>query len=101
MTKNVWIKHHDHVDGNVLAACDADCLGKTLMDGKINFEIKERFYKGELVTEKELASAMQEATNMNLVGVACTQVAIKEGLLNEKDLKYIQGVPHAIVVCIQ
>lgn len=100
MVDKIWVKHHDSVDGSVLAACDADVLGHELVDGKVHFEVKERFYKGELVTEKELAAAMQAATNMNLVGKNCIKVAVKEGLLNAKDVKLIQDVPHAIVVCL-
>ena len=44
----------------IVAACDADLLGKTLRLGKINFEVRRDFYQGSLVDVKEAIELINE-----------------------------------------
>lgn len=96
----IFFKQHPHENGTVFAACDAELVGQTLREGKIEFKVSERFYAGEKVNEKKFVQLLKESTNSNLVGKIVVELAIKEGLLNGLDVKYIQGVPHAIIVAI-
>jgi hypothetical protein len=70
---------------------------KTLTEGKIHFEVRESFYKGELTSEEKFKELLTQANNINLVGEKCVNLAVREGYLNEKDIIKIQGVPHALV----
>ena len=91
----IYIKVY-RVQGEVLlAACDEELLGKTFREGELKLEVKERFYKGELVEEDALEALLEEATIANLTGERCVQKAIELGYVDENRVLRIQGVPHA------
>ena len=84
---------------NVLvAACDADLLGKTLKYGKINFEIRRDFYSGILVQVEEAVDLIKTGTIVNLVGHVIVERAVKEKLIHPQAILDISGVPHAQIV---
>ncbi len=91
----IYVKIY-RVQGEVLlAACDEELLGKTLREGELKLEVKERFYKGDLVEEDALESLLEEATIANLTGERCVSKAIELGYVEEERVLYIEGIPHA------
>ncbi|CAD5243705.1 DUF424 domain-containing protein [Thermococcus camini] len=91
----IYVKVY-RVQGEVLlAACDEELLGKTFREGELKLEVKERFYRGELVEEDALDSLLHEATIANLTGERCVSKAIELGYVDEARVLRIQGVPHA------
>jgi len=91
----IYIKVY-RVQGEVLlAACDEELLGKTFREGEIKLEVKERFYRGELVEEDMLEGLLEEATIANLTGERCVSKAIELGYVHPERVLRVQGVPHA------
>jgi hypothetical protein len=91
----IYIKVY-RVQGEVLlAACDEELIGKTFREGELKLEVKERFYKGELVEEEKLKELLDEATIANLTGERCVSKAIELGYVDPERVLRIQGVPHA------
>ncbi|WP_297073374.1 DUF424 domain-containing protein [Thermococcus sp.] len=91
----IYVKVY-RVQGEVLlAACDEELLGKTFREGELKLEVKERFYKGELVEEEKLEELLEEATIANLTGERCVSKAIELGYVNPERVLRIEGVPHA------
>jgi len=91
----IYVKVY-RVQGEVLlAACDEELLGKTFREGELKLEVKERFYRGELVEEDKLEELLEEATIANLTGERCVSKAIELGYVNPERVLRIQGVPHA------
>ncbi|KHO54885.1 MAG: DUF424 family protein [Candidatus Diapherotrites archaeon] len=90
----MFAKVHKHSNGEVLACCDKELLGKTLQEGEITFEVRESFYKGFEISEEKLGELLKEAENANLVGEKVVRIALKKGLINEKSIKLIKNVPH-------
>ncbi len=91
----IYVKIY-RVQGEVLlAACDEELLGKTFREGELKLEVKERFYKGELMEENALENLLEEATIANLTGERCVSKAIELGYVDENRVLYIEGVPHA------
>lgn len=84
----------------LLAACDAELLGKTLREGKIVFHINEKFYKGVKTTVEEVVELMKQCTIVNLVGKNVVEKAIEAGLVHPEAVLLIEGVPHAQIVRI-
>lgn len=82
----------------VLATCDCELLGKVLRDGKIVFEIKEEFYKGQRVTVEEAIELCKQSTIVNMVGQCIVERAVKEGLIHPEAILKINGVPHAQII---
>jgi hypothetical protein len=82
----------------LLAICDAEVLGKTLKDGKMNFHVKEDFYKGARVNVDEAISMIENSTIVNMIGKNVVKRAIERGYVHPGAVLNIKGVPHAQIV---
>jgi len=87
---------------DVVAICDLDLIGKVFEQGKFQLDVKESFYKGKQVSEKELLDIInhlsREDATFNIVGKNSVHVALKAGIILEKGIKKIQGIPFALVL---
>jgi uncharacterized protein len=85
--------------GQVLVAvCDENLLGKTLMEGKIRFEVKDSFYKGNKMNIDRALELVGKSTIANLIGQEIVEKAIEAGLVHPQAILKISGVPHAQIV---
>ena len=85
--------------GQVLvAACDENLLGKTLMEGKIRFEVKDSFYKGNKMHIDRAIELVEKSTMANLIGQEIVEKAIEAGFVHPQAILRISGVPHAQIV---
>jgi hypothetical protein len=84
----------------LLAACDAELLGKTLKEGKITFHVHEKFYKGPRVTLEEAVELIKQSTVVNMIGRKIVKKAIEHGFVHPDAVLMIEGVPHAQIVKI-
>ncbi|HQC91070.1 MAG: DUF424 domain-containing protein [Candidatus Methanoculleus thermohydrogenotrophicum] len=92
--------HHVPGAGEVVAACDADLLGVTLMHGDVEVHISGGFYGTERVTEEEVSRALSSATNVNIIGRRVVALALAMGLIREEGCIMVGGVPHALIFWI-
>jgi len=95
---NVYVNVFRQSGHVLVAACDAELLGKTLREGNTVFIIQEQFYGGSLVRVEEAIGMLRGATCANLVGPNIVTMAIKEGLVHPQSVITIAGVPHAQTV---
>ena len=84
----------------LLAACDAELLGKTLKEGKISFHVHEKFYKGPKVTVEEALELIKQSTIVNMIGRKIVKKAIERGFVHPEAVLMIEGIPHAQIVKI-
>jgi len=84
----------------LLAACDAEILGKTLKDSNITFEVSEKFYKGFKTSVDEAIDLIEESTIVNLVGTNIVKRAVERGYVHPEAVIEICGIPHAQIVKI-
>ena len=82
----------------LLAACDAELLGKKLREGKLVFEVCEDFYKGWKVTVDEAIDLISQSTVVNMIGQRIVERAIETGVVHPEAVLRISGVPHAQIV---
>ena len=82
----------------VLATCDCNLIGKVLREGKIVFEIREEFYKGQRVTVEEAIELCRQSSIVNMVGKCIVTQAVKEKLVHPEAIIKINGVPHAQII---
>ena len=87
--------HNIPGQGSILAACDAELLGKTLTSPICDVEIDPSFYGDTKATEEEFLAALANACSANLMGKRVCDIAIKAGLLEMESCLLISGVPHA------
>ena len=94
----MYCKIYETQNGTVLAACDKEIIGKTLIEGEYHVAIGEKFYKGEAVDAERLGELLSEAVSINLFGKKAVGVAVKQGFLTDKDVIRIAGVEHAVIL---
>lgn len=87
---------------DVVAICDSDLIGKRFEEGDFQIDVKESFFKGEDLEEKEVAEIIKnmklEDATFNIVGEDSTKLALQLGLISEEGIKKIQDIPFALVL---
>ena len=87
---------------DVVSICDCELIGKYFEEDEKQLDIKESFYKGEEFDEektKEIIKKMSaEDATFNIIGKKAIQCAIDSGIISEKGVKKIKGVPFALVL---
>jgi hypothetical protein len=87
---------------DVVAVCDSELLGRRFEEGKFQLDIKESFYKGKIVSEKELFEMIKhfsrEDVTFNIVGKNSVSLALKAGIIDERGIGKIKGIPFALVL---
>ena len=78
----------------LVAAADADLLGKTFREGKFKIEVG-KFYEGDVVSEEGFISNLKLATIGNFVGQETVEAAMRAGFVSDGGILWIDGVPHA------
>jgi len=91
----IYVKFHRAGLSMVVAICDRDLIGKTFSEGKMRLDVKESFYKGELMSKKEIKKILKTADNLNIVGKEAIKLALNENLIKKEHIITIKGVPHA------
>ena len=86
----------------VVAICDSDLIGKTFEEGEKQIFVKESFYQGEEKTPEQTIEIMKdfskEDATFNIVGKESTETALKAGIIIQKQIKEIKGIPYALVL---
>lgn len=92
----MYFKIHERGGHKVLAACDKELIGRVLEEKGAHLDLAKYsfFYKGEACTEKELLSKIPLVSSLNLVGKKAVAAGLKSGLFSEREVKYINGIPH-------
>lgn len=89
--------HGKDTSREIIAVCDSEILGKTLVDKEreIEFKVSKDFYGSENFEWDEIANSISNGRNVNLVGNEIVDLAIKNGLVDSKSVIEIEGVKHA------
>ena len=77
--------------------CDAELLGKDIVDSELKIHISESYYGEQLVDKDEAISFLKSASMMNLVGKDTISLAIDLGLGSESGIKIISDIPFLII----
>lgn len=93
----MYVKIHISGDRTITAISDEDLIGKNFSEGKLVLDVNERFYKGKILSDKEVIDLMNNATNLNIVGKKAIALAIKNEIITQDHIIMIQKVPHAQV----
>ena len=87
---------------DIVAVCVTELLGKTFEEGDKILEIRESFYNGEEIQEKELVDLLvdfaAEDAIFNISGEKSVEAALKAGIIKEEGIGKVQGIPFALVL---
>ncbi len=96
--KSIYIKVHPTPEGEIIAMCDSELLGRKYSEGKVELDLSaySNFYRGELVGEEEAGSAiaLDGFYTANIVGERSVRIFIRKGIASESDVKRVEGIPY-------
>lgn len=90
----IYMKIHAAGDQTILAACDKEILGRTLIRGELQFKISEHFYGGDLVNGETFLMMIEQVTSANVVGNLCVDLLLEAGIIDETSVIEIDNIKH-------
>lgn len=81
----------------MLNICDADLLGKKIIQDDLTMHISESYYGERFVDHKEAETLLKNSSILNMVGNETVSLSIKLGIGSENGIKIISGVPFLII----
>ena len=88
-------------DNRILAvAVDSGLLGKKFEEGDLQLDLTRDFYNGEEMDDARAGDIIRNADIVHLIGENAIKLGISEGVIEEKNIIRIQGIPHAQAIVI-
>jgi hypothetical protein len=81
----------------MLNICDAELLGKKIVQDDLTMNISESYYGNRFVDQEEAESLLQNSSIINMVGKETVSLSVKIGVGSENGIKIISGIPFLIV----
>ena len=91
------VRISDYQKNTMVNMCDAELMGKDVVDGELKIHISESYYGKQLVDKDEAISFLKSASMINLVGKDTISLAIDLGLGSESGIKIISDIPFLII----
>jgi hypothetical protein len=91
------VRISDYQKNTMLNMCDAELIGKDVVDGELKIHISENYYGKQIVDKAEAISLLSSASMLNLVGKETISLAINLGIGSESGVKIISDVPFLII----
>ena len=91
------VRISDYQKNTMVNMCDAELIGKDVVDGELKIHISEIYYGKQLVDKDEAISFLKSASIMNLVGKETISLAIDLGIGSESGIKIISDIPFLII----
>ncbi len=81
----------------MLNICDADLVGRTLIQSDLTMNISKSYFAERIVDEKEAEQLLKNSSIINMVGTKTVELSVKIGVGSSKGVKKIDGVPFLLV----
>ena len=91
------VRVSDYQKNTMVNMCDAELLGKDVVDGKLKIPISENYYGKQIVDKDEAISLLKSASIINLVGKETISLATSLGIGSESGVKVISDIPFLII----
>ena len=82
---------------SMLNICDADLLGKKIIEGELTMHISENYYGERFVEKDEAESLLNTSPIINMAGKETVSLALKLGIGSENAVKKVSDVPFLII----
>ncbi|MGH1566347.1 MAG: DUF424 domain-containing protein [Nitrosopumilus sp.] len=87
----------DYQKNMMLNICDADLLGKKIIQDELNMNISKSYYGEKLIEKEEATTLLKKSSIINMVGKETVSLSIELGVGSENGVKLISGIPFLIV----
>jgi len=87
----------DYQKQMMLNICDAELLGKKIIQDELTLHISENYYGERFVETEEAKSLLKNSSIINMAGKETVTLSLKLGIGSEKAVKTISDVPFLII----
>jgi len=87
----------DYQKNIILNICDAELLGKNIIQDELNMNITKSYYGEKLVEKEDATTLLKKSSIINMVGKETISLSVELGIGSENGIKSISGVPFLIV----
>tara|TARA_B100000809_G_scaffold96347_1_gene94913 strand:+ start:852 stop:1148 length:297 start_codon:yes stop_codon:yes gene_type:complete len=91
------VKVSNYQKNSTLNICDAELLGKKIIQDELTMHISESYYGEKLVEKEEAKSLLKNYLIINMVGKETISLSRELGIGSETGIKTISDVPFLIV----
>ncbi len=91
------VRVSNYQKNTMLNICDAELLGKKIIQDELNMHISQSYYGEKLVEKEEAKSLLKNSSIINMVGKETVSLSIELGIGSENGIKIISDVPFLIV----
>ena len=91
------IRSTNYQKQSMLNICDAELLGKKIIEGALTMHISENYYGERFVEKDEAKSLLNNSSIINMAGKKTISLALELGIGTEKAVKIVSDVPFLII----
>ena len=91
------VRTNNYQKQSMLNICDADLLGKKIIQNDLTVHISENYYGDRFVEKDEAESLLKNSSIINMAGKETVSLALKLGIASENAVKMISDVPFLII----
>ena len=91
------IRSTNYQKQSMLNICDAELLGKKIIEGDLTMHISENYYGERFVEKDEAKSLLNNSSIINMAGKKTISLALELGIGTEKAVKIVSDVPFLII----
>ena len=91
------IRTTNYQNQSMLNICDAELLGKKIIEGELTMHISENYYGERFVEKDEAESLLKNSSIINMAGKETVSLALNLGIGSENAVKIVSDVPFLII----
>ena len=91
------VRVSNYQKNSTLNICDAELLGKNIVQDELKMHISESYYGEKLVEREEAKSLLKNSSIINIVGKETVSLSIELGIGSETGIKTISGIPFLLI----
>ena len=91
------VRTTNYQNQSMLNICDAELLGKKIVEGELTMHISENYYGERFVEKDEAESLLKNSSIINMAGKETISLALNLGIGSENAVKIVSDVPFLII----
>lgn len=91
------VRTNNYQKQSMLNICDANLLGKKIIQNDLTIHISENYYGDRFVEKDEAESLLKNSSIINMAGKETVSLSLKLGIGSENAVKIISDVPFLII----
>ena len=91
------VRTTNYQNQSMLNICDAEILGKKIIEGELTMNISENYYGERFVEREEAETLLKTSSIINMAGKETISLSLKLGIGSENAVKIVSDVPFLII----